>query len=74
VSSEGFPGETIYTEDPLQAFIKRFSEVDRHKAHVYAAVKNDGTAVPNAYLIGFEYSTNNDNQEIVALLEGVQPA
>ncbi len=74
IASEGFPGETIYTEDPLQAFVKRFPEVDRHKAHVYAAVKTDGTAVPNTYLVGFEYSTNNDNQEIVGLLEGVEPA
>jgi hypothetical protein len=34
----------------------------------------DGTPVPSALIIGFEYSTNDDNQEIVALVENVRPA
>jgi hypothetical protein len=29
--------------------------------------------MPNAILIDFEYSTNDDNQEIVALVENVRP-
>lgn len=72
VATAGFPGEVIYTEDALQSFIPRFKPTNRHKAHVYAAVRSDGTPVPNAYLIGFEYSTNDDNQEIVALVENVK--
>ena len=74
VATEAFQGETIYTEDALQVFVKRFPATNRHKAHIYAAVKSDGTPVPNAVLIGFEYSTNDDNQEIVALVENVRPA
>jgi trehalose utilization protein len=73
VATEGFPGEVIYTEDALQAFIKRFPTNNRHKAHVYAAVRSDYTPVPNAVFIGFEYSTNDDNQEVVALVENVRP-
>ncbi len=73
VATEGFPGEVIYSEDAYQQFNKRFKPDNRHKAHVYAAVKDDGTPVPNAYIIGFEYSTNDDNQEIVALVENVRP-
>lgn len=74
VASESFQGETIYTEDVLQTLIIRFKANDRHKAHIYKAVRSDGTPVPNTVLIGFEYSTNNDNQEIVALVENVRAA
>jgi trehalose utilization protein len=74
VATEGFPGEVIYTEDALQAAIKRFPADNRHKAHVYAAVKSDNNPVANAVLIGFEYSTNDDNQEVVALVENARPA
>lgn len=73
VATEGFPGEVIFTEDALQAAVKRFPADNRHKAHVYPAVKSDGTPVANAVLIGFEYSTNDDNQEVVALVENVRP-
>lgn len=73
VATEGFKGETIYTEDDLQAFVKRFPAHGRHKAHVYTAVRSDYTAVANAVIIGFEYSTNDDNQEVVALVENVRP-
>lgn len=74
VATEGFKGETIYTEDDLQAFVKRFPAKGHHKAHVYTAVRTDYTAVPNAVCIGFEYSTNDDNQEVVLLVENVRPA
>ncbi|GAB4458503.1 MAG: hypothetical protein OHK0029_19830 [Armatimonadaceae bacterium] len=72
VSTAGFAGETIYTEDALQTLVKRFPSNDRHKAHTYAAVRSDGSPVPNAVIIGFEYSTNNDNQEVVLLVENVR--
>jgi trehalose utilization protein len=73
VATEGFAGEYVYSEDALQKFIPRFSK-GHHKAHVYAAVKTGGATVPNAVLIGFEYSTNDDNQEVVVLVENVRPA
>ena len=40
----------------------------------HAAVKSDGAPAANAVLIGFEYSTNDDNQEVVALVENVRPS
>jgi hypothetical protein len=73
VSTAGFADETVYTQDELQKFIARFKPNDRHKAHVYP-VKRDGKVVPNAYVVGWEYSTNNDNQDIVTLLTNVRPA
>ncbi len=73
VASANFPGEFIYTEDVLQQAIKRFPADNDHKAHAYQAVKSDASPVPNALIIGFEYSTNDDNQEVVALVENVRP-
>jgi hypothetical protein len=73
VSSAGFKNETVYTQDALQRFIPRFQPNDRHKAHVLP-VKKSGKEVPKQYVIGWEYSTNNDDQDIVTLLTNVQPA
>jgi trehalose utilization protein len=76
VSTGGFtaPPEFVCTGDADNAAIKRFGGKPIHKARVYAAVRSDGTAVPNAYLIGWEYSTNDDFQDIVTLVENVKPA
>jgi len=73
VSSEGFQNETVSTEDALQRFIPRFKPDDRHKAHVFP-VKRAGKRVPNEYVIGWEYSTNNDDQDMVTLVRNVRPA
>lgn len=72
VSSTNFKGETVYTEDKWQKMISRFGK-DLHKAHVYPAKTKDGT-IPNTYVIGWEYSTNNDNQDVVTLVSNVKPA
>jgi len=71
VSTAGFTDETVYSQDALQRFIKRFG-ANHHKAHIYAA-KKGGKVVPSTYLIGWEYSTNDDNQDMVTLLTNVRP-
>lgn len=73
VATEGFPGETVCTEDALQVFVPRFKPDDRHKARVYPVIKN-GKRFPHTYLIGWEYSTNNDFQDMVTLISNVKPA
>ncbi len=73
VSSSGFKNETVYTEDALQRFVLRFKTNDRHKAHVFA-VKKSAQVVHDQYVIGWEYSTNNDDQDVVTLITNVQPA
>jgi trehalose utilization protein len=70
VSSESFPGEFVYTEDGLQKTIPRFS-TNMHKVRVYEAVNSEGKPLSNALILGFEYSTNDDYQEVVMLLENV---
>ena len=72
VSTAGFKDETVYTQDALQGFVPRFKADDRHKARIYP-VKKNGKLVPNAYIIGWEYSTNNDFQDIVTLVTNVSP-
>jgi hypothetical protein len=71
VATEGFPDEVVTTEDAKLEFVPRFPAGDKHKAHVYIA-KKEGKLIPNTYLIGWEYSTNNDNQDIVTLVSGVK--
>jgi hypothetical protein len=73
VATEGFTGEVVYTEDALQVGIKRFPASDRHKARVFRARRADGE-LPDSYLIGWEYSTNNDFQDLVTLVQNVRPA
>jgi hypothetical protein len=73
VSSEGFKNEIVSTEDALQRSIARFKPDDQHKAHVFP-VKKAGKLVPNEYVIGWEYSTNNDDQDMVTLVTNVRPA
>ena len=72
VSTTGFQNETVYSEKPLQSMIKRFG-TDHHKARVYPAKNKDGV-IPNTYIIGWEYSTNNDYQDIVTVVTNVTPA
>lgn len=71
VNTEGFPDEIVTTEDAKLELVPRFKAGDKHKAHVYIARKN-GKTVPNTYLIGWEYSTNNDNQDVVTLVSNVR--
>jgi trehalose utilization protein len=73
VASESFPGEVIYTEDSLQKAIPRFS-TNLHKVRAYAAVTSEGQPLPNAIILGFEYSTNDDYQEVVMLVENIRIA
>lgn len=71
VNTEGFPTEIVTSEDAKLKYVERFKAGDKHKAHVYIA-KKQGKVIPNTYLIGWEYSTNNDNQDIVTLVSNVK--
>ena len=72
VSTVGFKDETVFTQNALQKFVPRFKPDDRHKAMVFP-VKRNGKIVPNSFIIGWEYSTNNDFQDIVTILTNVNP-
>lgn len=70
VATGGFPKETIYTDGRLQRFTPRFKPTDQHKVRAYPARAKD-CPVPNTYVLGWEYSTNNDFQDIVTVVENV---
>jgi hypothetical protein len=72
VSTAGFADETVCTEMALQSFVPRFKADDHDKAHVFP-VRRDGKLVRNSYIIGWEYSTNNDDQDIVTIVTNVKP-
>ncbi|HET6383488.1 MAG TPA: hypothetical protein VFJ58_08875 [Armatimonadota bacterium] len=72
VSTAGFKDETVCTQDALQKYVPRFPADDRHKAHVFPARRN-GQLIPNTYVIGWEYSTNDDDQDMVTLVSNVTP-
>ena len=74
VSTAGFEKEMVCTGDKYNAAIKRFGGKAVRKARVYAAVKSDYTPVPNTFIIGWEYSTNDDFQDIVTVVENVRVA
>ena len=73
IASKAFPGETVDTDDGRNAAIARFGGAPVRKVRVWAAVSSNGVAIPNSYLLGWEYSTNDDFQDIVTIVENVQP-
>ena len=62
-------GETVCTQDQLNRRITRFGN-NIHKARVY--LYRDGMEVkPNWYLICWEFSTNDDFQDLITVVRGV---
>ena len=73
LASKSFSGENVDTDDGRNAAIARFGGVAIRKVRIYAAVSSNGGAIPNSYLLGWEYSTGDDFQDMVTVLENVQP-
>ncbi len=63
-------GETVYTQNERNKNVERFGD-DLHKAHIYPYKTKYGE-VPNWYVICWEFSTNNDNQDLITLVRGVK--
>ena len=63
-------GETVCTQDQLNARIQRFGS-DIHKAHIYP-YKTRWETKPDWFILCWEFSTNNDNQDIITIVRGVR--
>ncbi len=63
-------GETVYTQDHLNKRITRFRD-DIHKAHIYPYKTKTGIK-EDWFVICWEFSTNNDNQDIVTVIRNVK--
>ncbi len=72
VSNEGFSDGGVFTEPALVARINKRLAGQPYKAMIYPnRDKTTGRLIPHSYLIGWEYSTNDDFQDIVCQVDNV---
>jgi hypothetical protein len=67
-------GDYMYTDDRLNVIAGPDGGIAQgvHRARVYPLKDRTGTAVPNAYLIGWEEAANGDYQDYVFILSNVR--
>ena len=72
VSNDGLPDGGVFSEPSQVArFNKRLAK-QPYKAMIYPRRdKGTGKIVPNSYVIGWEYSTNDDFQDVVCQVDNV---
>jgi hypothetical protein len=72
VANDGLPNESVYSEPGLVAKFNSRLARQPYKAMVYPnRDKATGKMVPHSYLIGWEYSTNDDFQDVVCQVDNV---
>lgn len=67
--SLSYEGETVYTQDALNSSIERFGN-NLHKARVFPYRDLLGVR-PHWYVICWEFSTNDDFQDVITVVRGV---
>ena len=73
VSNDGLNESDAYTQPRVVAALNKRLAKQPYKAMIYPFKdKATGKVVPNSYLIGWEYSTNDDFQDVVCRLDNVQ--
>jgi hypothetical protein len=75
VSNDQFPGDDgiAFTEPQLVAAINKRLAKQPYKAMIYPFKdKATGKVVPHSFLIGWEYSTNDDFQDVVCRVDNVE--
>ncbi len=72
VANEGLKQSEVYSEPKLVAALNPRLAKQPYKVMIYPAkVAKGGPTIPNSYLIGWEYSTNDDFQDIVTRVDNV---
>ncbi len=79
VSNDGLPDGGVFSGPSLVKRLNKRLAKQPYKAMIYPnRDKASGKIIPNSYLIGWEYSTNDDFQDVVCQLDNVvlidQPA
>ncbi len=70
VSNENFTDGGVFTEPALVARINKRLARQPYKAMIYPhRDKASGRLIPNSYLIGWEYSDNDDFQDVVCQVD-----
>ncbi len=73
VANDGLRESDAYTEPKVVATLNKRLAKQPYKAMLYPMKdKATGRVVPHSYLIGWEYSTNDDFQDIVCRVDNVQ--
>lgn len=73
VSNDGLDDGGVFTEPAVVAAVNARLAEQPYKAMIYRLKdRATGEPVPNAYLIGWEYSTNDDFQDVVCVVENVE--
>jgi hypothetical protein len=73
VANDGLEQSDAYTEPKVVAALNKRLAKQPYKAMIYPArEKATGKLIPYSYLIGWEYSTNDDFQDIVCRIDNVE--
>lgn len=70
VANDGLNDGGVFTEPEAVRAVNQRLAAQPYKAMIYA-YKEDGEVVPNSYLVGWEYSTNDDFQDVVCRVDNV---
>ncbi len=72
VSNDGLPDGGVFTEPALVALVNQRLAAQPYKAMIYPnRDKATGKSVAHSFLIGWEYSTNDDFQDVVCQVDNV---
>jgi len=73
VANDGLKESDAYTQPRVVAALNKRLAKQPYKAMIYPARdKATGKMIPHAYLIGWEYSTNDDFQDVMCRVDNVQ--
>jgi hypothetical protein len=73
ISTDEFHDGGVFTEPSLVAALNARLAKQPYKAMIYPyRDKTTGQRVPHSYLIGWEYSTNDDFQDVVCRIDNVE--
>ncbi len=73
ISNDSFPNEAVYSQSVLVFKKNQRLKSQPYKAMIYPVCDpKAGKLVPNSYLIGWEYSTNDDFQDVVTRIDNVR--
>jgi hypothetical protein len=73
VANDGLDDGGVFTEPAVVARVNARLKAQPYKAMIYRLRdRKTGAVVPHAYLIGWEYSTNDDFQDVVCIVENVE--
>jgi hypothetical protein len=72
VANDGLKESDAYTEPKVVAALNKRLAKQPYKAMIYTVKdKATGKIIPNSYLIGWEYSTNDDFQDVMCRVDNV---